>query len=398
MFVKKTLKKDYWKFSVTNVVKMAKSTIHFIVSNFFLNYNCFCMKKLKINKDELNSFYQSKFEYFRVVSGFCAMLMGLLEMTYFISDCQIFGRFAKETLLPRFIIIIPILLFWIFYPKVKSYKEAIYLYYFMPHASMWCTIWAIWYLPNRDFAREGFIIMHFAFLAIGLSMPLKDHIIMHSLLLLNIAVSNLWIHYETFALMITLALPLYIGVCLMLWILEHAYADQYLIKKSLKLSSISDELTGTYNRYKIAEITDKTSERFIFDTNAAVLMLDIDYFKKVNDTYGHDVGDEILKHVANIIKDQVYGRDYVIRWGGEEFVVILVDYRIDQAMALAEKLRSKIENSNNGICPITISVGVYRYNKNETYHQAISKADQALYKAKELGRNQVVNYKDIKSA
>jgi diguanylate cyclase (GGDEF)-like protein len=173
---------------------------------------------------------------------------------------------------------------------------------------------------------------------------------------------------------------------------------EFVLIKKINLQKDIDDLTGLKNKSCLTREINAYIERDTEFKQGIFFVLDIDRFKEFNDTYGHDVGDEILKHVANIIKDQVYGRDYVIRWGGEEFVVILVDYRIDQAMALAEKLRSKIENSNNGICPITISVGVYRYNKNETYHQAISKADQALYKAKELGRNQVVNYKDIKSA
>ena len=142
----------------------------------------------------------------------------------------------------------------------------------MPHAAMWCTIWAIWYLPNRDFAREGFIIMHFAFLAIGLAMPLKYHIPIHACLLLNIIISNTWTHYEYFTLMISLALPLYVGVVIMLFILENSYADQYLIKKQLEISSISDELTGAYNRYKLNELVNEQTERFIIDKDIVILM------------------------------------------------------------------------------------------------------------------------------
>ena len=349
----------------------------------------------KIRKEELDDFYQSKFDYFRRVSGYSAMLIGLLEITYFISDCQIFGRFATETVLPRVAILLPMLIFWYLYPVTKTYKAGFHLYYAIPHAAMWCTIWAIWYLPNRDFAREGFIIMHFAFLAIGLAMPLKLHILVHACLILNIIISNTWIHYEYFSLMISLALPLYVGVVIMLYILESSYADQYLIKKQLEISSISDELTGAYNRYIFSEIVDESTERFSLNNDIVIMMLDIDFFKKVNDSYGHEAGDNILKFVATEIKSQIYGRDYLIRWGGEEFVVILVNYTIEQANELAEKLRSDIENGNNGICPLTVSIGVCRYNKNESYHECIGKADQALYYAKEHGRNRVVNYADI---
>jgi diguanylate cyclase (GGDEF)-like protein len=144
----------------------------------------------------------------------------------------------------------------------------------------------------------------------------------------------------------------------MLYILESSYADQYLIKKQLEISSVSDELTGAFNRHKMDELIDFNTKRFTFNKDVVLLMLDIDYFKKVNDTYGHDAGDTILKHVAATVKELVYARDYIIRWGGEEFVVILVDYTVDQALELAEKIRHDIESNDNGVCPLTISVGV----------------------------------------
>ena len=351
------------------------------------------MEKGRISKKELDDFYQSKFEYFRQVSGYSAFLIAFLEISYFYSDCQLFGRFAYETLIPRIAILIPLIILIIFNPRALSYKAGTLLYYLLPHAAMWCTIWAIVYLPNKDFAREGFIIMHFAFLAIGLATPLKYHIPIHAGLILNIIVLMVLCfflvekkHFKN---------TVYVGVCIMLLILESSYADQYLIKKKLEISSVSDELTGAYNRYKLNEITDQNNEHFISNKDIFVLMLDIDYFKNVNDTYGHEAGDTILKCVAAEIKSQVYGRDYVIRWGGEEFVVILVDYTTSEATRLAEKLRSTIENSGYGICPITVSVGLSKYNKNENYHRVIDRADQALYYAKNHGRNQIVNFAEI---
>ena len=265
----------------------------------------------------------------------------------------------------------------------------------MPHAAMWCTIWAIYHLENRDYAREGFIIMHFAFLAIGFATPLKYHIILHALLIGNIMLSNIWNHYEYYTIMLALAIPLYIGVVIMLWILENSYADQYLIKKELEKSSVSDELTGVNNRYIVNEIINSETDRFTINKDIVILMFDIDFFKNVNDTYGHEAGDKILKFVSSKIKSQISKNDYIIRWGGEEFIIILVDYTVEKAKALAEQLRHDIEASDNGICPVTISLGLCRYNKNETYHQCVDKADQALYYATNHGRNQVVDYANI---
>ncbi len=358
-----------------------------------------CIIKLmitrKILKEEKDQFYQSKFDYFKKVSGYCAILIGLLEISYFVTDCQLYGRFATETLIPRLSIIIPLAVFLFFYPKVQDYKWGALLYYMMPHAAMWSTIWAIYHLENKDFAREGFIIMHFAFLAIGLCAPLKYHLFYHSLLIVDIIVSNTFNHYQYFSLMLGLAIPLIFGVFAMMFILESSYADHYLTKKQIELSSKSDKLTGVYNRYILNEIVDN-DDCFKFDKKTVVLMFDIDHFKNVNDTYGHEAGDKILRYVADEIKSQVYGSDYVIRWGGEEFIVLLVGYNTAKALELAEKLRYSIARKDNGVCPITISIGLHKYDKKETYHEAVRKADKALYYAKNHGRDQVVNYKDIK--
>ncbi len=350
----------------------------------------------KISKSELNNFYQSKFDYFKTVSAYSALLIGFLEMTYFYSDCQLYGRLAVETIIPRFFIIIPIVIFIILYPRINNYKQGVLLYYIMPHAAMWCTIWSIYHLENKDFAREGFIIMHFAFLAIGLAMPLVYHIPIHACLILNIVISNFWNHYESFSLMISLALPVYFGVSVMLYILESSYADQYLVKKELEKSMVTDNLTGVYNRYKLNELIEEDKENFKIEGDIVVLMFDIDHFKTVNDTYGHEAGDKILKFVADQIKLYTFSDDYIVRWGGEEFVVILVGYTIKRAMAAAERLRAAVEASDNGICPITISVGVCEYQNGTNHHETIDNADCALYYAKKHGRNRVINYEDIK--
>jgi len=349
----------------------------------------------KIEKKEFNNFYQAKFDYYKVVSGYSAILTALLEISYFVSDCQLFGRFAYETLLPRFAILIPLVFFCLLFPRVKSYKLGAWLYYMIPHASMWCTIWAIYYLQNRDFAREGFIIMHFAFLAIGLAMPLVYHIPFHFAMILNIVISNNWIHYDSFNLMISLALPVLIGVCIVHLILENSYADHYLTLKELERVSVCDSLTGVYNRYKLQELVDPETDKFTLGKDLSVLMIDIDHFKQVNDTYGHEAGDKILCYVVDELKLNTFDDDVIIRWGGEEFVVFLVNYEYERAITFANKLRSTVEEGDNGICPITISVGLCQNDDVHTYTEIIDMADEALYFAKKHGRNQVVEYNKI---
>ena len=127
-------------------------------------------------------------------------------------------------------------------------------------------------------------------------------------------------------------------------------------------------------------------------------MIDVDYFKKVNDTYGHDIGDIVLKTVANIIKSQVRQSDVCIRYGGEEFMVLLYDIKNEKNLLnIAEKIRKKVESTiistPKGNLRKTVSIGAALYPDDaEHIWQAIKFADVALYKAKESGRNQVKKF------
>ncbi|MBE5890068.1 MAG: GGDEF domain-containing protein [Lachnospiraceae bacterium] len=353
-----------------------------------------------VPKSEKADFYQSKFDYYRTLSFYSAILTVLMQTTYFVTDCQIFGRFATETLIPRFSVLVPMLILIIINPKIKSYRVGAVLYYLFPHIAMWATIWTIWYLPNRDFAREGFIIMHFAFLAVGMGMPLVYHVIAHGLLFANIIVSNLWIHYETFDMMITLAAPLFVGCVLMLLFNHKTYLDHYRVVKKIEKDALTDQLTGAFNRNILTEIFDENyhtlKPQFSTSKHVITLMMDLDKFKEVNDTYGHEAGDHILQLLSDTLKQNVKDTDYVIRWGGEEFVVFLMGYTYEEGAQIAEQIRSQIATTDTGVCPITVSIGMSLY-KGEDYHKTIRKADRALYYAKAHGRNQVIRAEELEN-
>ncbi|MEX0934133.1 MAG: GGDEF domain-containing protein [Candidatus Paceibacterota bacterium] len=133
--------------------------------------------------------------------------------------------------------------------------------------------------------------------------------------------------------------------------------------------------------------------------NISFLFCDIDYFKKINDTYGHDVGDEALKLVSDVLKRNVRDFDTVSRWGGEEIVVSLVGASRDEARSKAEHLRETTAQeahehfkSRHPDLNLTLSIGVAVYEEGVTLEALIKRADEALYKAKEGGRNRVVVY------
>jgi two-component system cell cycle response regulator len=128
----------------------------------------------------------------------------------------------------------------------------------------------------------------------------------------------------------------------------------------------------------------------------ALMLLDIDYFKPVNDTYGHDVGDAVLKEFANRLQRNIRGVDLACRFGGEEFVVVMPDTDMGQAQGVAERVRSAVcdEGFNVGLdkpLKITVSVGLaLNERENDTPESVTKRADVALYRAKRTGRNRVV--------
>ena len=167
---------------------------------------------------------------------------------------------------------------------------------------------------------------------------------------------------------------------------------------SLHRMSIQDPLTGLYNRRflesSITHIVDGVKRR---GSTLGILMCDLDYFKKVNDELGHEAGDAILKSLAEIFTQVVRSSDYVIRYGGEEFLILLLDCQQGAAVEIAEKLRRQVENftflAGSRSVKKTISIGVSELpHDSEAFWEAVKYADVALYQAKENGRNQVCRF------
>jgi len=167
----------------------------------------------------------------------------------------------------------------------------------------------------------------------------------------------------------------------------------------LRDSTMRDPMTGLSNRRFLEEVeTGIVSSILRRESTLGVLMCDIDYFKQVNDTYGHETGDTVLKGVAKIFTQELRASDYVIRYGGEEILALLVDADEEKSMETAERIRSKIENkpfkaSGVPFCK-TISIGVSIFpNDAQQLMEAVKNADTALYIAKDTGRNKVVRYR-----
>jgi diguanylate cyclase (GGDEF)-like protein len=169
------------------------------------------------------------------------------------------------------------------------------------------------------------------------------------------------------------------------------------LHEALRTQSIKDPLTGLYNRRYLEEMMEKETRRAVrAEQGLGVLMLDLDHFKKFNDTYGHDAGDAVLRETASFLLKSVRAEDIVCRFGGEAFVVILPVADLKTTQARAERIRSRVRelsvmHQGQSLGTITASVGVAELPQHgTTAKDLLEAADAALYRAKREGRDRVV--------
>ena len=179
-----------------------------------------------------------------------------------------------------------------------------------------------------------------------------------------------------------------------------AVADQAAVavnKAQLWDMAVTDSLTGLYERrYFMVKLQEEIQRAERYDKALSVIMADLDRFKKINDTYGHDVGDDALRAIAKFFQSNIRDVDAIARYGGEEFVMVIPDANQTAAYGLAERLRKELVNTKlEDLPPITVSLGIATYPSDSTdIEELIKKADAALYEAKRKGRNTSVNYSD----
>jgi diguanylate cyclase (GGDEF)-like protein len=161
--------------------------------------------------------------------------------------------------------------------------------------------------------------------------------------------------------------------------------------KRLQESSVTDSLTRLYNhRHIIERLQEHVSASDRYQRHLSVMMFDIDFFKKVNDTYGHPFGDEVLEQVSKTLRQEIRTVDIAGRYGGEEFLVVMPETDLSEALVIAERVRLAMEALTwKHPITLTISAGVAMWQKGENASELISRADTLLYKAKEGGRNLV---------
>ncbi|MFA6189186.1 MAG: PAS domain-containing protein [Sulfuricurvum sp.] len=173
---------------------------------------------------------------------------------------------------------------------------------------------------------------------------------------------------------------------------EHDITQRKRAEEEINLLATTDTLTGTANRREFNTQLEKELERAKrYDTPLSLVMYDIDHFKQVNDTFGHDAGDSVLQTLTAVVKSNVRAVDTVARWGGEEFMILMPQSDGTAASVAAEKLRQEISRHPfEQIGNLTVSFGVTEFTPHDNVNAFLKRVDNALYKAKENGRNRVV--------
>ena len=163
------------------------------------------------------------------------------------------------------------------------------------------------------------------------------------------------------------------------------------INKELEYNATMDFLTDLYNRRKSDEILENEWERYKrYKRNFSIIILDIDDFKNINDKYGHNVGDKILNEFAGILKENVRKTDKIGRWGGEEFLIVCSESNLEESLIVAEKIRTGICKNKFEVDElITGSFGISTAKEKESIYELVSKADEAMYIAKNKGKNRI---------
>lgn len=166
-----------------------------------------------------------------------------------------------------------------------------------------------------------------------------------------------------------------------------------LLIKKLNYAANNDVLTGLYNRRQFNNsLSEELSRVKRTKSTLSLILIDIDNFKSVNDTYGHLKGDEVLKKLGYILKSSARTIDFAARWGGEEFAIILPETDLNGAEVFAERLRKNVENYDFGKFQVTISLGIVSTSDELSLDELLTKADEALYAAK-AKKNMVIAYR-----
>lgn len=292
------------------------------------------------------------------------------------------------------IAIVPILLSISFLAyKKRYYKLVMPLLAFHAVFSTSCHVYITSELSNyTHFLTEGYLVVFWIFAVSG--MTFRYALVSASLSSMILIVSGFYIMNEpdVYALHVFWIFCSFSFGFLAALIFDRSRKAIFISQQELQRQAVTDELTGVFNRNQLNNVLSKEMARDLrYEKKFGFLVIDIDNFKKINDTFGHSVGDEILRKVAQILASNIRSNDTLVRWGGEEFVIVAIEVDDISLNNLCENLREKIENDiYDPVDKVTVSVGATLLRSDDTQNTLLLRADKALYEAKGKGRNTTV--------
>ena len=341
-----------------------------------------------LSPSEKADFYKSKCEYYQGIVELSLIVACLTTIAFLYSDSMINGS-VLPTLIPRLSILAFIAVFFIVTSINGNHRVMVVMDFFLGHGMVIAASWAAYNLVDNSNSITGIIIVNLLWIVIGFVSTPEDTIINGIVYIIEIFITNIFNHYTNYEVILSLEIPCIIGIMVVHYIMTAFYLDHYRVTQKLKLSMVTDPLTMVYNRHVLEEIVSGNSLKFQTpDERIAVAMVDIDDFKKINDVNGHYTGDLTLYYIGKKLTSETHEDDYVIRYGGEEFVLILRNCDLGDAYARMEQFRVDIEKAKDTPVPFTISIGISRYTGD--YSDTLIKVDEALYEAKNTGKNKVV--------
>ena len=274
--------------------------------------------------------------------------------------------------------------------KKRFYNVVMPLLALSPIFAGLCHVYIANKLPNyAPFIAEGYLSVLWIFVVSGMSFKyaLASASVVSSILLVSgfFIISNTDIYImHAFWVFCSFSFG-FLGAL----IFDRSRKAIFMNQQELHRLAITDELTGAFNRNHLNSVLSQEIARCRrYGQTFGLLMIDIDHFKNINDTFGHTVGDRVLQKVAQILSTFIRSNDTLVRWGGEEFVVIALEVDENTLSQSCEKLRHKIQGDRYGsVGTVTVSIGATLLRKNDTQVTLISRADTALYEAKGKGRN-----------
>ncbi|UEL48650.1 GGDEF domain-containing protein [Terrisporobacter hibernicus] len=341
--------------------------------------------------DEKEDFLQSKNEEYKNYTLISIISLSIACFLFFGWDYIIDPQGSKAVFLFRVLMLLAPLIYYIPHKYTDNYKIISISVCLSMFYILLLYLLVVKKLENGvHYSINGFIVYNLSLVTVSHSMPFK-YILGHQVLgfvapvILDLLLFKNTINYNMYMLVIPIIMVLCTTISYTLYL---SYYEKYELQKKLKGLAFIDNLTQCYNRAKFYEIIHEDSYlKNINNLPICIMLIDIDDFKKVNDKFGHKVGDIVLQQVSECMKKNLREKDSIFRWGGEEFLILLPNINYEEGSKISKTL---VEACNEMITPagrISISIGYGEFFQ-EDIDSLIIDVDKALYKAKSRGKNQ----------